>query len=69
MSLEVSIEISEAQAIASLLPVGPSVELSVTSPAPCLPAGGHASCRDGNELNLWNLKPAPIKCLFTALKP
>jgi hypothetical protein len=34
-----------------LLPVTPDVELSATSPAPCLPACCHVSCHD-NGLNL-----------------
>jgi hypothetical protein len=35
-----------------LLPADEDVELSVPSPAPCLPACCHASYHDDNELNL-----------------
>ena len=36
----------------SQLPAHPYVELSVTSPVPCLPSCCHASCCDGNGLHL-----------------
>jgi hypothetical protein len=62
-----------------LLLVDQDVKVSAL-PVSCLPACCHASCLDGNGLNLWNWKPAPIKCcplkdlpwswcLFTAMKP
>ena len=38
------------------------VELSASSPAPCLSACCFVSCHDNNELNFWNCKPVPIKC-------
>ena len=57
MSLGVGFEVSEVQARASVsqsLPAaaGPDVELSATSPAPCLPACHHASYHDDNGVNL-----------------
>ena len=55
VSLEVDFEVSKAQARPSgslSLPVDPGVELSAPSPAPCLPAGHHASHHDDNGLNL-----------------
>jgi hypothetical protein len=36
------------------------VELSAPSPTPCLPVYRH----DDNGPNLWNCKPAPVKCLL-----
>ena len=62
-----------------LLPQDPEEELSVTSPALCLPTCYHVSCHDDNGLNFWNCKPAPMKylpleellwlwCLFTAIE-
>lgn len=44
-----------------LLPALPDVELSATSPAPCLPAGCHPLCHGDNGLNLSNCRPAPVK--------
>ena len=38
--------------VSLLLPVDPDKELSATSPAPSLPACGHAPHCDDNELNL-----------------
>lgn len=35
-----------------LLPLDPNVELSATSPVPCLPVYHHAFYQDGNGLNL-----------------
>ena len=57
MSLGVDFEFLEAQAwpvchCHFLLPVDLDVELSALSPAPHLPACGHASRHDNNELNL-----------------
>ena len=43
------------------LPLDQDVEL-LAPPALCLPADWQASCCDDNGLNLWNCKPAPIKC-------
>jgi hypothetical protein len=47
---------SEAQAMPShslfLLPAYPDVELSATTPAPCLLVYHHASHHDNNEQNL-----------------
>jgi len=45
-----------------LLPVDQDAELSVLSPAPCLPRCCHASCHDDNGLNIRNCKPVPVKC-------
>jgi hypothetical protein len=43
------------------------VKLSALSLAPCLPGYHHVSYHN-NGLNLWNCKPAPIKCsLWVAL--
>ena len=56
MSLGMGFEVSEAQARSSgspsACPIYLNVELSTTSPVPCLPARHHASCYDDNELNL-----------------
>ena len=58
MSLGVGFEVSDAQAMPSaahsplLLPEEPYIELSATSPAPCLPACHHASHNEDNEINL-----------------
>jgi hypothetical protein len=38
-----------------VLPVDSAVELLATCPAPSLPVYHHASHRDNNELNLWNI--------------
>ena len=51
-------EVSYAQAMSTsmahslLLPADHDVELWAPPAVPCLPAHGHASCRDDNELNL-----------------
>ena len=41
--------------------VDQDVELSCPSPAPCLPAGHHASCHD-NRLSFWTVRYPPVKC-------
>lgn len=45
-----------------LMPANLDVECPVTSPAPCLSTCNYASHHDNNRLNLWNRKPAPMKC-------
>lgn len=56
MSLEVGLEVSSAlgsrRPVSQSLLAHPNVELSVASPAPCLPVCCHASHRDDNGLNL-----------------
>ena len=79
----VDFEVLYAQAPPSvqhcLLATDQDVELSAPAPAPCLPALGHVSHHDNNELSFWNCKPVPSKhlpleelpwswCLFTAIK-
>jgi hypothetical protein len=62
----VGFKVSYAQVMPSmahslLLTMHQNVEI-LAPPAPCLPGCCHASCHDDNGLNLWNCKPAPIKC-------
>ena len=56
VSLEVGFQVSNAQARPSvflfLLPDHLDVELSATSPAPCLPVGCHTSPHNNDGLNL-----------------
>ena len=57
VSLGEGFEVSDAQARIKwlsffLLPANPDVELSGSSPAPCLPGHYHASHHDGDGLNL-----------------
>lgn len=64
----VGYEVSYVQAPSSTeenLFLAVSVELSAL-PAPRLPASCHASYHD-NGLNLWNYKPAQIKCFILYL--
>ena len=59
LSLGVGFEVSDVHARPNvsliLLLVEPEVELSATSPAPCLPACHHASLPGNNGLNLRNV--------------
>lgn len=55
MSLEVALEfqiLKSGPVSLFVLPVDPDVELSVTSPAPCLPSSHHASHHANNGINL-----------------
>ena len=67
-SLEGGLRFSKTQVISHgsllLLPVDSDVELSALSLALCLPAYCHVTHHDDNRLNLWNCKPAPIKCFL-----
>ena len=63
MGFEVSKSPFQAQSFSLLLPVDLDVEFLATSLAPCLPGCYHSSLRD-NGLNLWNCKPAPVKCFL-----
>ena len=52
---------STEETVSSWLPSDQDIELSVPSPASCLPGLCHALCYD-NELSLRNCKPAPVNC-------
>lgn len=58
-----------------LLPLGQDVELSASSPAPCISGCCHNSHHEDNGLKLWSCKPAPSMkvawswCVITWRKP
>ena len=70
MSLCMGFEVSEAQVrpsvarILFLLPADSDVELSATSPAPCLPVCHHAFHHDNNELSLWTVRQPQLNFFF-----
>ena len=49
--------------VSSCLPSHEDAEFSAPSLASWLPSCCHASCYNGNKLNIWNCKPGPIKYL------
>ena len=49
--------------VSSCQPSHEDGELSAPSLASWLPSCCHASCYNGNKLNIWNCKPGPIKYL------